>query len=749
MQKNRRITLSVAIGLWLALIATHLWSTGWLQSSIVNASLGSCQRGSVISLERCTTPLTTEKNRAQESISTLTTQIQTKKTECSQFQSMKNKAKQLNTCYKQLANLERKSVGEQNKLIAANLSLSKLVSEMPLQTQRSQLQTQIESLKTQITIKRAECKMLWKQKNSASAASSCSAQLATLNQTRSTQNSVLVATTAQLKKIAGTVAPLPTTSASTPSPTPPASPGVTPPPAIPIPAPVVIPLPVIPPAPVITNPISTSESCDDPTICNVSRICDNPGASNYQQEGECTVQTQMGWCTFPGLRNYNPIAVFDDGSCDYTPEVIMGCTNPDAHNFAAGANTQGDSVCETCGDGIKNGDEQEKDCGWDKCQKCPDGSKSDMIDTDVGPLTEPEPTHYCDVPSAANYEEHDDEGWYQADANVCNFCGNGKTDGIKKSDGTITPVEFRWNISRTSVTASESCDDGKNDKPYDGCYQCRLETCMDELALCRAYKFKGDEGEDELSSKLTDGIDDNSYSKRPGWNNHGVDVITTRGRDFATFGSTCIRDKNKKIVSYTGYRTVFALNLDWSIDKKDSWWGAPDYGNLCQACLIKNLNLFMWSNSEPIYTGQNGTTPTRNKIIRGVAVPKEMLREIFGTDVNYRRVRVDVTGPNGCFRYPVVDEWPHEYTWARKCSAILDMTYAAAAEMWLLADTIKPTDIKWIIRENAGEDFRNRLTTLENISGLTSTSYNNDNGYKYRKNTQIDYPDEYFKPTRC
>lgn len=123
-----------------------------------------------------------------------------------------------------------------------------------------------------------------------------------------------------------------------------------------------------------------------------------------------------------------------------------------------------------------------------------------------------------------------------------------------------------------------------------------------------------------------------------------------------------------------------------------------------------------------------------------------MLREIFSTDVNYRRARVDVTGPNGCFRYPIVDEGPHEYTWARKCSAILDMTYAAVVELGVQDPT---TQIKWTIRENAGEDFQNRLTTKEINAGFTTMTFGNNYGYNYRSYTEIDYPEEYFRPTPC
>ncbi len=128
-----------------------------------------------------------------------------------------------------------------------------------------------------------------------------------------------------------------------------------------------------------------------------------------------------------------------------------------------------------------------------------------------------------------------------------------------------------------------------------------------------------------------------------------------------------------------------------------------------------------------------------------------MLREIFSADVNLRKLRVKVTGPNGCFRYPIVDEGPHEFTWTRKCSAILDMTYAAINELGLQNPK---TQISWEIIENAGEDFRDRSTNRERAAGFTSTTYESKY-YKYRGDdgkdggVTIDYPEEYFKPTRC
>lgn len=49
---------------------------------------------------------------------------------------------------------------------------------------------------------------------------------------------------------------------------------------------------------------------------------------------------------------------------------IPGCTDPTAHNYNPAAN-QDDGSCETCSDGIQNGDETGVDCGGLLCGPCP------------------------------------------------------------------------------------------------------------------------------------------------------------------------------------------------------------------------------------------------------------------------------------------------------------------------------------------------------------------------------------------
>ncbi len=150
----------------------------------------------------------------------------------------------------------------------------------------------------------------------------------------------------------------------------------------------------------------------------------------------------------------------------------------------------------TCHDSMQNGDEMGVDCGGKKCDKCPE-SNVIFLNTAM-------PEMYCDVPGAVNYEKHEGDSNYIGYPYACNFCGNETREGVVLADGTTQP-ETKTGDGGSTVQVAEECEDGKDDKPYDGCYQCRLETCGDELALCRAYKFTGFEDPDKvLTPRLRD-----------------------------------------------------------------------------------------------------------------------------------------------------------------------------------------------------------------------------------------------------
>ncbi|MFK7808710.1 MAG: M12 family metallo-peptidase [Saprospiraceae bacterium] len=59
-------------------------------------------------------------------------------------------------------------------------------------------------------------------------------------------------------------------------------------------------------------------------------------------------------------------------------QPIFGCTDPDAHNYDSDA-TDDDGSCETCKDGVQNGDETDVDCGGAKCEPCNTGGGSTVI----------------------------------------------------------------------------------------------------------------------------------------------------------------------------------------------------------------------------------------------------------------------------------------------------------------------------------------------------------------------------------
>ncbi|KAA3630285.1 MAG: hypothetical protein DWQ02_18175, partial [Bacteroidetes bacterium] len=97
--------------------------------------------------------------------------------------------------------------------------------------------------------------------------------------------------------------------------------------------------------------------------------CTDPNAHNYdpnanQDDGSCETCTD-------GVQNGDETGVDCGGAlCDACPTPIPGCTDPNAHNYDPNAN-QDDGSCETCTDGVQNGDETGVDCGGALCDACP------------------------------------------------------------------------------------------------------------------------------------------------------------------------------------------------------------------------------------------------------------------------------------------------------------------------------------------------------------------------------------------
>lgn len=70
-------------------------------------------------------------------------------------------------------------------------------------------------------------------------------------------------------------------------------------------------------------------------------------------------------------------------------------------------------------------------------------------------------------------------------------------------------------------------------------------------------------------------------------------MTNSRGRDFATFGFTCVRNKEHIFTTYSGYRTIFALNIDGSYDSQDNGVGATAYNSQCVSCKVLNMTASM------------------------------------------------------------------------------------------------------------------------------------------------------------
>jgi hypothetical protein len=77
--------------------------------------------------------------------------------------------------------------------------------------------------------------------------------------------------------------------------------------------------------------------------------CTDPEADNYNaqantDDGSCTYTTSVEGCTYAEALNYNPLATIDDASCVFT-QYISGCTYSDALNYNPQANLD-DQSCE-------------------------------------------------------------------------------------------------------------------------------------------------------------------------------------------------------------------------------------------------------------------------------------------------------------------------------------------------------------------------------------------------------------------
>ncbi len=123
--------------------------------------------------------------------------------------------------------------------------------------------------------------------------------------------------------------------------------------------------------------------------------CMDAGACNFDpdatvDDGSCDFDS-CGGCMDVTACNYDVLATIDDGSCIFGTcgngicepvcgetvsncndcAIRLGCTDSGAHNYSPRAtDPDPDNPCETCTDGILNGDEVAIDCGGALCGPC-------------------------------------------------------------------------------------------------------------------------------------------------------------------------------------------------------------------------------------------------------------------------------------------------------------------------------------------------------------------------------------------
>ncbi|HHS95515.1 MAG TPA: T9SS type A sorting domain-containing protein [Phaeodactylibacter sp.] len=72
---------------------------------------------------------------------------------------------------------------------------------------------------------------------------------------------------------------------------------------------------------------------------------------------------------------------------------VPGCTDPNAHNYDPNA-TQDDGSCQTCSDGVQNGDETGVDCGGALCAPCSSGCNDNVVNVNITFDNYPEETSW-------------------------------------------------------------------------------------------------------------------------------------------------------------------------------------------------------------------------------------------------------------------------------------------------------------------------------------------------------------------
>ena len=284
--------------------------------------------------------------------------------------------------------------------------------------------------------------------------------------------------------------------------------------------------------------------CMDPTACNY-----DPTATS--DDGSCILPDG---CTDPGASNYDSTAICDDGSCI---GCLYGCTDPLACNYDANA-TCDDGSCQSvlgCTDSTA--------CNYNANATCDDG-------TCVLP-------DGCTDPTACNYDS----------TATCN-------------DGSCILPDGCTDPNAANYDANAVCDDGScvacvygctgfYDSNYDPLATCDDGSCipftygcMDPTAVNYNPSVSSDDGSCEYAGCMDDGLQNQTWWTDPASNSTGIaydvitGIVTYPGTQANNYDSTATIDDGSCAYNVFGCTDPTACNYDSLANVDDGSCILPD-----------------------------------------------------------------------------------------------------------------------------------------------------------------------------